>query len=379
MAQGRSDQLVELTRLLTQPIGTATAALSGRGSAEASALTALAREHGVEAWLAGCAPLAEPAWAELAAQRSRFLAGQARTLAVVRDLDPLLAGIDWLVLKGPALAYTVYPRPQLRSYVDLDLLVPPDRFGQVLQRLESAGYHLADRNWPLLQDYRPGELRVRSPRGILLDVHWSVFNDARRRSAFSLDTAGLLARRRRLEPVGLPALGPVAQVLHVGLHAALSGGNRLGWLLDLHLCAAGADWPSLIEAARAAGAGPALALMLERARRCLGTEVPPAALTGLAGGAGRLAVLRALDRGPLLAADPQQPSLARSVARSMRHSVGASLVELTRHAGRWVGTGAPRRYVRPGWREADNPRSALADVPDPAARQRLLAWIAGQR
>src|SRR6185437_16415495 len=165
------------------------------------------------------------------------------------------AGIDWLVLKGPALAHSVYPRPDLRHYVDLDLLVSPADFGALLAVLEAAGYQLVDRNWPLLARDLPGELRLRSPRGVLLDLHWSIFNDAGRRASFSAPTAALLADRRELS-VGFPALSATDQLVHAGIHAALSGANRLGWLLDVQLAAATADWPAVVGAARRIGAGP---------------------------------------------------------------------------------------------------------------------------
>lgn len=351
--------------------------LTGRSAEQAGGLTGLAREHGVEAWLAGCAPLTEPAWAELAEQRPRFLAAQARSLAAVRDFGALAepAGIDWLVLKGPALAHSVYPRPDLRHYVDLDLLVPPADFGRLLALLEDAGYQLVDRNWPLLARDLPGELRLRSPRGVLLDLHWSIFNDAGRRAAFSAPTARLLAGRRRL-PAGFPALSATDQLVHAGIHAALSGANRLGWLLDVHLAAASADWPAVVATAREIGAGPSLAVVLGRTSRLLAGSVPAGVLAELAGGRSWLALAGALDRLSPLQPDPTRPALARSMARSVRATGPASARELVRHAWLWLRSGAGRRYVRPPWLDADNPASAMREVPDPVARASYLAAVA---
>ncbi|HET6210271.1 MAG TPA: nucleotidyltransferase family protein, partial [Jatrophihabitans sp.] len=317
--------------------------LAGRTVEQAGALTGLAREHGVEAWLAGCAPLAEPAWSELAGQRPRFLAAQARTLAAVREFGALIdpAGIDWVVLKGPALAHSVYPRPDLRHYVDLDLLVPPAGFERTLAVLEAAGYQLVDRNWPLLARELPGELRLRSARGVLLDLHWSIFNDAGRRAAFNAPTADLLAGRRVLAPAGFPALSATDQLVHAGVHAALSGGNRLGWLLDVHLAAARqTDWPAVVAAARRMGAGPSLALVLGRTSRLLDTALPAGVLAELAGGRSWLAMAAVLDRLSPLQPDPARPALARSVARSVRGTGPASARELGRHAWLWMRSGA---------------------------------------
>lgn len=353
--------------------------LVGRSGEQAGRLIALAREHAVEAWLAGCAPLTEPAWIELAEQRPRFLAAQARSRAAVRDFGGLAdpAGIDWLVLKGPALAHSVYPRPDLRHYVDLDLLVPPADFGRLLELLEDAGYHLVDRNWPLLARELPGELRLRSPRGVLLDLHWSIFNDAARRATFRAPTAALLADRRLL-PAGFPALSATDQLVHAGIHAALSGANRLGWLLDVHLAATGPiDWSSVVAAAQRIGAGPSLAVVLDRTSRLLATSVPAGVLAELAGGRNWLLVAGALDRLSPLQPDPTRPALARSVARSLQPTGSASARELVRHAWLWLRSGAGRRYVRPPWLDSDNPASAMAEVPDQAARVSYLAAVAG--
>ena len=246
----------------------------------------------------------------------------------------------------------------------------------MLAILDGAGYLLVDRNWPLLERYHPGELRLHSPRGVLLDLHWSIFNDAARRAAFRADTSQLLGRRRILEPVRLPALCASDQFVHVGLHAALSGANRLGWLLDVHLAAqAGLDWDEVLAVAERTGAGPSLALVLSRASRLLGTAVDRSVLIALAGGPGWLAIGRWLDRLSPIQPDPNRPSLARSVARSLRSDGRASARELARHAWLWLRSGATRDYARPEWREADNPASAMRDVPDPGARDRYLAAV----
>lgn len=373
-------ELPVLADLLSWPPRAEDGALAGWSPSRAAALIALARAHGVEAWLAGRAPLATPAWAELAAQRPRFLAAQARTLAAVRDFGRLLdgsgSGIGWLVLKGPALAHSVYPRPDLRHYVDLDLLVAPADFAAVLGLLDGAGYQPVDRNWPLLERYRPGELRLSSPRGVLLDLHWSIFNDPVRRANFAAPTDGLLAGRRLLEPAGFPALSATDQLVHVALHAALSGANRLGWLLDVHLATGpDTDWPAVLAAADQIGAGPSLALVFGRAAGLLGTTVPAEVLARLAGGRGWLAVSRAVDALSPIQPEPTRPSLARSVARSARATGAASVRELGRHAWQWLRSGAGRNYVRPDWLLPDSPSSALRDVPDPAARARYLQAV----
>jgi hypothetical protein len=338
-------------------------------------LVAAAREHGVEAWLAGYAPLADPAWRELAEQRPRFLAAQVRALALAREFGALMAaeGLPWAVVKGPAIAYGIYPRPDLRHSVDLDLLVDPTDFPSVLDMLADRGFQLLDRNWPLIEEQRPAELRVRSPRGVLVDLHWSLINPAATRAAFRLPTAELLARRQLLDPPGIPVLSQTDQLVHLGLHGAHSGGNRLNWLTDLHLAAQRVlDWSDIVRRARAAGAGPALSLMLTRCQRVFGTGLPPEVAASLGGEGWRL--LMVLDRHFSLPVDPVHPAFARSLARSTRSGAVRTLIELGRHGAVWVRSGR-LRPAPPSWTDPESVHSALHDVPDPMARSRYLQSV----
>jgi hypothetical protein len=338
----------------------------------------LARRHGVEAWLAACAPQGA-GFEPLRAQRPRFLAAQARTVAVLGELGEIFAvlGCPWVVLKGPALAYSVYPRPDLRHSVDLDLLVPPGRFGDVLAGLAAGGFTLLDRNWPVIAELTPGELRVQASREVLIDLHWTVLNDPTLRRRFRMSTTPLLDRTRRLEPPGFPALCEVDQLVHLGIHGALSGANRLVWLLDAHLAAARiSDWDAVVSAARAMDAGPMLAVVLARAGRLWVSPVPPSVLRHLAGGPGWRMVERLVDRPRSVGGDPARPGLARAFARSVRATRRGTLAEFARHGAAWLRSGRPRDPHGHPFGAADDPASPLHPVEDEVARGRYLATVA---
>lgn len=49
------------------------------------------------------------------------------------------ADVDYRVLKGPSLAHLDYPEPSLRSFADVDLIVPVTRFDDVTALLAAAG------------------------------------------------------------------------------------------------------------------------------------------------------------------------------------------------------------------------------------------------
>jgi putative nucleotidyltransferase-like protein len=341
----------------------------------ADRLVVLARRHGVETWLAACAP---PEFELLRRQRPLFLAAQARTAAVLATLRDELKQQDcpWMVLKGPALGYSVYPRPDLRQGVDLDVLVPPPRFGDVLVALESAGFTLLDGNWPLFADRLPGALRVRAPQGVLVDLHWAVLDAPALRGPFRLPVAELLQRARWLEPPGVRALSAVDQLVHLGVHGALSGANRLVWLLDAHLAAGQvADWDEIVTSAHGAGAGPSLALVLTRARRLWRTPVPPAVLRAL--GAGPL--WRALDRmltpSEAVPVDPGRAAPSRAWARATRATRRTTLAGFARHGRAWVRSGRPRVWQAISFDESD-PGSPVYRADDPYARRRYLAAVA---
>jgi hypothetical protein len=50
------------------------------------------------------------------------------------------AGLLTILLKGAALAYTLYPDPALRPMSDLDLLIHPQDLKQAVQVIQSMGY-----------------------------------------------------------------------------------------------------------------------------------------------------------------------------------------------------------------------------------------------
>jgi hypothetical protein len=81
----------------------------------------------------------------------------------------------------------------------------------------------------------------------------------------------------------VPTLDPVDTLLHVALHAALSGGDRLIWLKDIEraLVVEQPPWDDVIERARAWKAGRSVAITLDRARRSLGAPVPEEVLDAL--------------------------------------------------------------------------------------------------
>jgi Uncharacterised nucleotidyltransferase len=272
--------------------------------------------------------------------REAYTSAVGRHLRTLSDLELVLDvlggyGVVPLVLKGPVLAGAVYRRPDLRGYVDLDLLVAPPEFSIALLALERAGCTIFERNWPLVRDRGLGALRLTTPAGTVLDLHWHLFYERAVRRAVPVDLGVIRARARSVELAGrrVRTLDGLDTLVHLAVHAALDGGDRLVWCKDIEqalLYRAVPDWDQVADRAQQWHAAPAVALMLGRARRCLGVPVPPTVLRALAPDPVWRTVVRAAELVPI--GVPGQPSPARAVARATRADGPASRRELVRRA-----------------------------------------------
>ena len=213
-------------------------------------------------------------------------------------------GLAWLTFKGPVLAESVYSRADLRSYGDLDVLVAPDRLGSAVTALGDIGGVLLERNWQLARRRMHGEVHVRMPAGTMVDLHWHVCNEPSLRAVYPVPTMDLLMRSERVELDGraIPTYAAADMLVHLALHACMSGGTRLLWSKDLEQAAQckrdalGLDWDQVVARARWWHAGPATAVMLLLASRTLDFELPPGVIRALSPGRTWRTGARALSR-----------------------------------------------------------------------------------
>lgn len=186
--------------------------------------------------------------------------------------------IPWITFKGPVAAQLLYERPELRTYRDLDLLVPRSDFTRTIDFLERSGIEVLDRNWTLISREHRGQLHVTLPLGTVADVHWHLLNRGVVRDAFDVEMSEVLDRTRTVQISGaaVRTLEAADGLVHLGLHAALAGGDRLIWLKDIERAIAveSPDWDDVVERALRWGAGAALAVLLRRAASVLGADVP---------------------------------------------------------------------------------------------------------
>ena len=221
------------------------AILSGSPAAAPSvpreAIVAAARAGRVELLLAARRP-----GIDLAGEMRDAVALEAAREVDVRRLVEALAaaGIRAVLIKGAALAYTHYPRPELRPRVDTDLMIPAEARSRAAAVLESHGYARAvetDGEWCVSQMHfeRADAASGRHP----IDVHWRISNVL----VFAdVLTYADLAR----DAVALPRLGPQAfgpSTLHSLLLACVhrvahhDNSTQLLWLYDIHVLAEALD------------------------------------------------------------------------------------------------------------------------------------------
>ena len=324
--------------------------IAGCGPAVVEELLLAATRHGVTRWVAEALLAARGLDAEarrsITGSANRVLRDHLRTTSqlpmISQALDEL--GTPWLAFKGPVLAELAYRRPDLREYVDLDIMVPPEALTEVLHGLERLGCRFVGRDWSTLRRDQAGQLSLQAPGGVLLDLHWELFNDPRIRRSFRFPgTHDLLAtgQRLRINDVDVLTLNPIDTVVHTALHACVSGGWRLLWLKDLEqaLLAAESDADEIAARAHEWGAGLAVAVMLQRAVRVLGFTPPEGLMPALARQSAWSHALAAVDRLAPIEQRTGAGSLTRVVThptRSTRRTTGRSTVELARRTGEFA-------------------------------------------
>jgi hypothetical protein len=233
-------------------------------------------------------------------------------------LDP--TGVPWVVIKGPAAVELLYRGQGGRLYQDLDVLVDPSRFREVLAALEASGLRQLDRNWAVLRRDMRGEVHYGGATRLEIDLHWNLVNMYRGRMRIS--TRELLRRADdvRLAGVDVSTLNPTDSLIHLCVHAAISGGDRILWLKDIERAVAVRPpvWDDLVARSGRWHVAAPVGLMLARSARFLGARVPSEVASDLVG-PGAMRVIRGIDR-----LFPWQRALGRltSPNRLMARSIG---------------------------------------------------------
>jgi putative nucleotidyltransferase-like protein len=170
------------------------------------------------------------------------------------------AGVDSIVLKGPAIATWLYDENNCRSYVDSDLLVDPAHLNATYVLLEKRGFHreFGPLPHPGMDDPPSHPWR----RGaVLVDLHETLPGaTADRRHVWAVLRGG----STELSIGGRPTrvLGEPARLVHLALHAAHHGARVEPPLRDLRRALelrSDDDWAAAAAVAERIGASTAFA------------------------------------------------------------------------------------------------------------------------
>jgi len=223
-----------------------------------------------------------------------YYATAARNLLIYSDLAYALraltdADVPVIVLKGAALAETVYPSIAHRPMGDADLLVRPEDRDQARAALEAAGYRFLpepqQRFSPFDTEFT-GEMAFRRNDGPLIELHWQLTPAEWLRRLIALDTEALWQDAQPLEIGGVQALhlSPPDTLLHLCLHLTAhsfvhpAGYRDILQLLNHHQPF---PWSAFLARASHFRLRTACYFPLEAAASVLGASVPQDVLDAL--------------------------------------------------------------------------------------------------
>jgi hypothetical protein len=206
------------------------------------------------------------------------------------------ASIPVVVLKGAALAQTIYENVALRPMRDIDLLVHRQDVPAALRQLAELGYKPADpevhRGTQLAYENELRLMRADATR-TTIDIHWhlldSPFYQAHPAFARFWQAVTIAPDRSGRSGAGLPVLAPVEQLLHLSAHLVLHHhGEGLLWQHDVAAFARHhadtLDWAAVLTQAQALD----LVLPLQQVLSMLVTQWQMAALRPIAEAAAAL-------------------------------------------------------------------------------------------
>jgi hypothetical protein len=254
---------------------------------------------------------------------------QARKLIAAANLsrcDALLRGlgVPFLVVKGPVLA-AMYDRPQRRSFRDLDLIVPRREFGRVLASFEEEGTTVVEANWPYFLERIAGQVDLSTN----IDLHWHFlyFESLRQAAPIRMEEVFERARTVDVQGVNVATTDPADTLIHLAMHACLSGGGRLVWMKDLEQAVRNdpPPWDEVTRRATAWRVNLFVGQMLLRSRGLLDTPVPDEVIRELVPTSAWRVTVKALDQAFPITAWTRRETPATLLAESMRPDVKGTL------------------------------------------------------
>jgi hypothetical protein len=195
-------------------------------------------------------------------------------------------GVRTLVLRGPALAWSVYPDPAMRPGCDLDLLVLPEEVVHARGIMEGLGYRCLGKTFETARDFFREENFIHQNSSVdnlpvdLHWVHWELHPFMEGGCAEGMEELFHRAWQVTSSTLNFETLHPVDALIHAAIHLAIIHGKemRLIWIYDIALMARHLrvpdDWDVLLERSILWRGALALENSLKMTGIWLGIKVP---------------------------------------------------------------------------------------------------------
>lgn len=216
------------------------------------------------------------------------------------------AGVRFVLLKGLAIAHSVYPSPRCRPKGDLDLWIAPEDHETATSALAALGYRRRDKeDRPLsfIQRYDGEQQLIGERFGTgLIELQWPAIRGQWIHQVADVDHAAVRARCVPLEIEGtvVPVLASEDTLLHQIVHLGINHTFTFPWLralLDIHLIVTrlGPDLEAVVARAREWRLATVSWTILSLARELMGTPVPETVLRALRPSRAQRALIARLD------------------------------------------------------------------------------------
>jgi hypothetical protein len=219
--------------------------------------------------------------------RTAYLKEELRDAAVRRICREVLLslekeGLAPILLKGMALAETVYGNPVLRHCHDIDILLPDEQLSRPAGFLPSLGFRVC-----FAPDKQSRHLRMLQGSGLPLEFHSNLFEVP----YYQVPLAEIRARGRSQAIAGVKTriLTPADNLLHVCGHASYSSKRQsLRWVTDAWFIISrhpDLEWELLSDNVRRSGLALPLSVMLGYLAKSLDAPIPSNILRSLSAAA----------------------------------------------------------------------------------------------
>jgi len=211
----------------------------------------------------------------------------AQNLILERELQHVLhafneAHLTVLLFKGPALAYTFYPEPYLRTYHDIDVLIRPDDLPRAHELLLQKGYTFYEEYRANVTDSKRTGYNYVLARPdcwfeIPIELHTAPHSSE---IGTDFDVEALWRKAQHIEVLGESTLTmhPIDHLLYLCWHYRFHGFTRLLWLYDLVVLLRTAgpelDWNELVQTARCQRLATTLYYCLAWCDELFGVSIP---------------------------------------------------------------------------------------------------------